>query len=112
MRSRIFLSADIRLIAFISAVLIYGLAGTPTPDRMGVAEIATGLLLIAAAGGWQAVRAFRFTARPAWERAGQALLFYGLTVPVIAGLAGGGSITLMLRDLIPFLFFLLPLFLP
>lgn len=79
---------------------------------MGAAEIATGLLLIAAAGGWQAVRAFRFAARPAWERAGQALLFYGLTVPVIAGLFNGAGASLMLRDLIPFLFFLLPLFLP
>ncbi|MCF8495313.1 MAG: hypothetical protein K9G62_01455 [Alphaproteobacteria bacterium] len=39
------------------------------------------------------------------------LLLFGLTVPLIVGALGGHASALMIRDVIPFLFFLLPLFL-
>ncbi len=104
--------ADIRLMAFLAAMAVYALAGTPTPDRFGPAEIFVALCLVVAAGGWQVAYLFRQVPSMPWRRAGQTLLFYGLSIPVIAGIFSGSAPGLMLRDVIPFLFFLLPLFLP
>lgn len=102
---------DLRVWGFFAAIFIYAVFGTPTPERAGEAEILIGLLLAAAVGlpgGWQA---FSFREGAPWQAAGRLLLVYGLTVPLITGLAAGNSIAGISRDMIPFLFLLLPLFL-
>ena len=101
----------LRLAALLTAILIYGAFSSPTPEALGPAEIAVGMLLFMAAGGPRVMAVFWQRPRAGWARAGQALLFYGLSVPVIVGLFSGSTAVAMVRDVIPFLFMLLPLFL-
>lgn len=102
--------ADMRFGALIAALLVYAAWGTPTPDDMGAAEIIVALLLVFAAGVPGIAVSLRAAQGPAWVRAGQGLLLYGATLPVLAGLAAGNDPVLMLRDLVAFGFMLLPLF--
>ena len=104
------LHTDGHLLAFAGAILVYGLLGTPTPDRSGFPEIITGLLLVAAVGGWQVGGLFRrfWVLSPAlWPKAALALLLYGMTVPLLVGVMAGHEVDPMMRDLIFFLFLLL-----
>ena len=101
---------DIRLIFFIAAMIAYGIGSSPTPDAIGGAEIFTGLSLIIAAGGWKAAHVLFNGPHAAWVRAGQALLLYGLTIPIMTSVIAGHSPGGTIRDLIAFLFLLLPLF--
>lgn len=96
----------VRLWCFLTALGVYALAGSPTPDHPGLAEIAIAVLLIAAAGAGGALRVLR--AGPA---AGRALLVYGLSAVLVIGALRGHEAGLMLRDGAAFLFLLLPLFL-
>lgn len=102
--------SDFRFMFFIAALVVYGIGSSPTPDAIGGAEIFTGLFLILAAGGWKAAHVFWKKTHTAWAKAAQIFLFYGLTVPVIVGVAGGHDTGSIIRDLIAFLFLLLPLF--
>jgi hypothetical protein len=101
--------------AFALALLVYACFGTPTPDQPGLAEITVGFLLICAAGPRRAMSAFTFpradTQDAGWRRAAWCLLIYGLSVPVAGALAAGRGPGAILRDLIPFIFMLMPLFL-
>lgn len=97
--------------ALVAALLLYAARGTPTPDCFGIVEIVVALLLVLAAGP-AGVRAALGSVQPfAWMRAGQALLLYGMAVPVVVGLMRGNDPGLMLRDVIAFVFLLMPLFL-
>ncbi|HEY8191084.1 MAG TPA: hypothetical protein VIG74_01570 [Alphaproteobacteria bacterium] len=102
-------SLDLRFMLFMAGIVAYGIGSSPTPDAIGGAEIFTALCLIVATGGWKIIHALRQQGQPSWARAAQMLLCYGFTVPVIAGIAGGNSMGGILRDLIAFLFLLLPL---
>lgn len=93
------------------AIIIYALWSSPTPEQFGTAEIIIGLLLISAAGISGAFRALDMRSGAKWETGAKLLLIYGLTLPVLTGLIMGNSIIGIIRDLIPFLFLLLPLFL-
>lgn len=107
--------APIRMLAFIGALLTYALFSTPTPDHSGWAEylVIAGLLAGIGAGGlMQAGRMRLVPGEPLWMAPARLLLVYGLSVPLITGLAQGHPASLMVRDIIPFLFLLLPLFLP
>lgn len=99
----------LRLAAFIAACIIYGLFGSPTPGDLGIAEIGVGLFLLIAINPVKAIQSVLMLHRGSWMTAAQALLFYGMTVPLIAGLGGGNDPALILRDIIPFGFLLLPL---
>lgn len=100
-----------RLAAFALALLLYGLWGTPTPDTLGAIEILLAVLLVIAVGTGGAARPFGIgKPLPSNLIGAQALLLYGLSLPVLAGSLQGHAPGLILRDLIPFLFFLLPLF--
>jgi hypothetical protein len=95
-----------------AALLIYACFGTPTPDRPGWAEAAIGLLLLAAVGPGRAFAAISLPREGAlWRKAGWLLLLYGLTAPVAGGLIAGRGLGLMIRDIVPFIFMLMPLFL-
>lgn len=98
--------------AFILAVLIYGLWGAPTPDRFGPAELAMAALLIGAVGPVSALAALMRPGAARWQQAGWLFLIYGLTLPVLVGIASGNAPQLVLRDIIPFLFWMLPLLIP
>jgi hypothetical protein len=97
------------------ALLLYGLFGQPTPDKVGVIELIIALLLLIGAGvhGLSAVfvnaRSAGAPPRPAWFSAGQFFAVFGLSVPFFIALAGGADIKEVARDLIAFGFLLLPL---
>ncbi|MCD8498243.1 MAG: hypothetical protein LRZ85_09390 [Alphaproteobacteria bacterium] len=99
-----------RFYALIAALLFYAVLGTPTPESFGAVEIIIALLLVAATGYAGAVRPFGIGCPlPGDLTGGQMLLLYGLSFPLLsAALAGNGAGAIM-RDMIPFLFFLLPL---
>lgn len=102
---------DCRLWSFFSAIMIYALWGTPTPDDPGLVEILIALLLIIAAGTGGGFHALNLRRGSGWEQAGRVLLLYGLSLPVFAGMLAGNSLQAMVRDILPFLFLLMPLFL-
>ena len=103
----------VRVVAFFAALLLYAFFSTPTPDHIGFAEILVliGLLAgVGAAGMMQAAGFYRGDVTPRWVLPARILLIFGLSVPLVTGLAHGHDAALMLRDVIPFLFLLLPLF--
>ncbi len=106
---------NIRLAAFIGALLIYALFSTPTPDHIGWPEclVAVGLMTAMGVGGLMQAGHLRFISHePLWMMPARLLLVYGLSVPLVTGLVQGHPASLIARDIIPFLFLLLPLLLP
>ncbi|MCB9987736.1 MAG: hypothetical protein H6868_00210 [Rhodospirillales bacterium] len=93
----------------ICAVILYGVAGSPTPDTPGITEIVIGGLLGLAVFCSGGVCKVAGPAKEGWVRAGRILMFYGFSIPVLGGVMAGNDLSLMIRDLIPFLFLLLPL---
>lgn len=98
-----------RFCAFCAALVLYAFSGSPTPDAIGTPEIITAILLILSVSPGSVIALFTWRSGEGWRNAGQILLLYGLIVPVIAGLLSGNALSLMIRDMIPFFFFLLPL---
>ena len=101
---------SLRLAALVAACIVYGVAASPTPGDLGIAEIAIAVLLVIAVSPVKALQSVLQLQRGSWATAGQVLFFYGITIPLIAGLGGGHDPVLILRDMIPFCFLLLPLF--
>ncbi|MFP4097856.1 MAG: hypothetical protein ACLFP8_07575 [Alphaproteobacteria bacterium] len=101
---------DYRAVCLFCACILYAFFGSPTPDRFGVVEISLTVLLLLGVGvsslhDVMAVPlAFRF-----WKSAGQFLMVYGLTIPLLAGSMSGAQANVILRDLLAFLFLFLPL---
>ena len=105
--------ADIplRLIALFFAVLVYGCFGSPTPQNFGLVEAIVGGLLILSINPATVLR--RVSGQDTIESGMVAAIFllvYGLTVPLCGGFLAGNAPGLILRDIIPFLFMLLPVF--
>jgi len=103
----------VRLAAMLTAIGVYAFWGSPTPDNPGVVEILIGVFLILAVSPVRlpAILSGAFACpAPLWRGAAGLLLLYGLTVPLMTGLLAGHSVSLILRDLLPFLFMLLPFF--
>lgn len=86
-------------LSFAAALLVYAVSGSPTPDQIGIAEIAILTLLALSAR-------FDFKEFPS----ANLLAAYGLTLPLVIGLINGNSTESFIRDIIPFLFLLLPIF--
>jgi O-antigen ligase len=89
-----------RVVSFCLALLAYGLFGSPTPDAPGVIEAAISLL-------------FLLSLRPLLPPAylsGWVFLTYGFTACAAMGVLSGHPGDAIVRDVIPFLFLLLPLF--
>lgn len=104
----------LRFCSLMAAMAVYAFRGSPTPDNPGWPEVLTGLLLLAAVGVKGGVRALTisFSApMKLWQTGGKLFLLYGLSVPLLAaGIVGHGTAQ-VLRDLLPFAFFLMPTFL-
>lgn len=94
-----FLHLPIQNLSFLMAMMIYAVFGSPTPDIFGFSEVFIALFLVVAVG-FSDVKNVSIVA-----------LGYGLTLPVIIGIVAGNSVSDLIRDIIPFLFLCLPLFL-
>lgn len=106
-------AGHLRFACLLVAIAVYAVFGSPTPDTPGMVEMVVGGLLVLAVGmpgAWQAIVS-SFSKAPFWDQAGRALLLFGITVPVLVGVAAGAMPADILRDVLPFLFFLLPVFL-
>ncbi len=107
---------------FAVAVIVYALFGSPTPDDPGLVELVVGTALVLSAAGSAAL------AVPAglctlssvygsgrgtilWVSAGWGFLLYVLLWPLLSGVISGNDPGRILRDVIPALFWMLPLFL-
>lgn len=102
----------IRIACLFAALLLYGLFSSPTPDHIGWAEIVIGLLLVTAVSVQGIYGAFQnYTLQRHdrhWFAAGRLLLVYGLTVPLLVALLMGNAFGSIIRDIVPYLFLLLP----
>ncbi len=105
-------SYDYRTVCLVLACMIYAVFGSPTPDNIGVVEFLVGALLALSIGAGRARDAFvQNYNRRFWKSAGQVFLIYGLSVPLLVGVVNGNDFAAMLRDILPFLFLFLPMFL-
>lgn len=108
--------STLRLGALVLALATYGALSDPTPDRLGPAEIAVGVLLLLAVGPLQAgatvlTAGVRRPRRLPHEVPGWLLLVFGLGVSTWLGVTAGWNLGDVARDLLAHLFFLAPLFL-
>lgn len=105
--------ANMRSAAFLIAVLLYALAGMPTPDDIGGIEaVIGGLLLLAIIRPELSVLWRMPISRGAlWQVYGRLILFFGLSVPLLAGIVQGNSTALILRDIVWLGFISLPVLL-
>ncbi len=92
---------NLRVAMLAGAAALYALAGSPTPDNPGWAEIAI-LLLLLAAIPWQKPRGI-------WVAPMALLLAYGATVPLLVGTLAGAAPADILRDMIGFAALAMPL---
>jgi hypothetical protein len=100
-----------RVGCFVLALLLYGALGSPTPDDPGLLEAVIAGLLVLAVGVSGAVNALKFgQGRQQWKSSAQVFLIFGLSVPLIGGVIDGNGPGFIIRDVIPFLFLFLPLF--
>ncbi len=107
-----FNSYDYRAIYLFGACLVYAILGSPTPDNIGFNEIIIGGFLVLSIGVGRVRDALlqplkhRF-----WKSSGQAFLIYGLSIPLIIAVLSGNNLGAIFRDILPFLFLFLPMFL-
>lgn len=102
---------EYRWFALLAAIGIYALWGLPTPDNPGGVEVAIGICLLFAIKLVDAPQVLRVRLdQAAWLSIGKVLLIYGLTVPLLIGIMGAQKQHLIMRDVVPFLFMLLPVF--
>jgi hypothetical protein len=104
---RALLALPARFTFLMAAILIYALFGSPTPDHPGWVEFIIGVLLVLAAGNGF-INAFKLSGEFLPLRI---FFLFGLSVPVITGLAHGYDMVFIARDGAAFLFLCLPLFL-
>ena len=110
-----FLQSDfitLRFVSFLFALVVYAFFGLPTPDYPGLVELVIALLLVCAvgvSGAWAVLRIDLMA--PLSMGAGQVFFVYGLTAPLLMGVMSGQDAVLIVRDVLPFLFLLLPVFL-
>ncbi len=103
---------DYRTICLVFACMTYAVFGSPTPDNIGVAEVVIGILLALSIGAGRAHDVFiKSDKTKFWKSSGQVFLIYGMSIPILAGAVYGNGFSAMLRDIIPFLFLFLPMFL-
>ncbi|MCB1562375.1 MAG: hypothetical protein KDJ75_02265 [Alphaproteobacteria bacterium] len=94
---------------FVSAVLLYALQGSPTPDHPGIVEALVGLLLTLSALPYlPALFTGPHPKGALWYEAGKILLLAGISLPLAIGIIAGNAPSLIIRDVIPFIFMMIP----
>lgn len=112
----VFNTTDLRFLALFAAIIIYALFGSPTPDDPGYIELFVGALLVFASAPFSILAQFSLLSRSnnfqgsAWQMVAYILLFYGIALVTLNGLLNDHEMTAMIRDVLPFLFMLLPVF--
>ena len=105
---------DYRLCFFLSAIFLYGTFSSPTPDQPRLVELVISLLFMASVGVggiYQNISGLlRGASLPKWKLSGLILFLYGLIVPTVVALYHDASFSIVVRDLIAFIFLCLPLF--
>lgn len=110
-RNIAFKSYDYHMVFLFSACVVYALFGSPTPDSFGFPEFFIGLFFILAMGfGHARDVVYGKNIQRFWKSSAYVFLIYGLTVPVIVAAVANHGFIPFIRDLIPFLFLFLPLF--
>ncbi len=98
------------LVLLVFGFLVYGAFGSPTPDTFGIVEAVVGACLAMGVLGAGAYGFISFKGLPFWRGAGASLLVYGVSVPFMVGAISGADLLSMLRDIVPFLFMMLAVF--
>lgn len=96
-----YLTPHIQSYCLYAALIVYGGFSSPTPDGLGLAEITVALLLFLS---FRIVR-FENILIP-W-----AALGYGLAIPSLMAFINGNDMSDIIRDIIPFFYLLIPIFL-
>lgn len=102
---------QIRFTSLISAILIYAIFSSPTPDAPSWIEAIIGALLCCSC----APKAFEIllrpnAPRPHWQNAAIIAILFTITAPLIKGLLSPHTPANIARDIIPTLYLFLPLF--
>ncbi len=110
------MSGERRVAAVLAALMLYGLFSAPAPPEIGAAEMAIGLLLVAATGlaqPWAMISGAQLlrTEARSFESVGS-VVFIGLFwLPLLRGAGLDWSGRDILRDLVPLLYLFLPVLL-
>ncbi len=103
---------DYRVVCLFMACVIYAVLGSPTPDSFGMKELMVGSFLVISIGVGQARDVLLQPVKNCfWRNAGRVFLIYGLSMPLIMGVVSGHNLSAIMRDIMPFLFLFLPIFL-
>lgn len=106
------LRSDLRLVALFLGIAVYAMFGSPTPNVLGGSEVVVGGLLVFAIGAAGFLPVLKcLHGKERWFHVGQVFLVYGLIAGVVGGLASSAGLGAMVRDVLPFGFMFLPLFL-
>lgn len=112
MGSDMIMKMPLRLLSLICAMVLYGVLGSPTPDAPGWVEALVGAMLVVAVAPAGLKEALYVSKEHSPSRfVSQALFIFALSVPVMIGVMSGHDFNNILRDVLPFLFMMLPLFL-
>ena len=95
--------------ALFSAIIIYALFSSPTPDHIGWVEWVIGGLLIVSVGLKRPIKGLIGRGLPLYLIGHRFFLFYMLTVPLALGVFYGNETPDVIRDFIPIIFLILPL---
>ncbi len=99
-----------RIFALVLGCAVYGGFGAPTPDVFGWPEMCVAAALVFAVGAGGVREALSFGPAAYWKRSGQALLAFGVVVPMVMAAMAGHERAAILRDFAPFLFMMLGVF--
>jgi len=94
-----------------AAIVLYAVAGSPTPDNPGMVEAVLGFFLILAVGTSLRGGIDLRLSRNFFLKSLQVLFLCGLILPTLSGVYFGNDTGLILRDILAFSFLGLPLFL-
>ena len=90
--------------------LLYGFQSSPTPDNPGFSELLIALLLVISVGSFGFYKAVLYKSR-AQNHVAIIFMVFGLSVPVLVGTLGGVAFSILVRDVVAFVLFCLPIFL-
>ena len=118
-----FWQLNLRVFCFFAALILYGCFSSPTPDHPGLIEATIAVLLIIAVG-WRYPLQMVLMNLPRetnksiavsdslylkWRRVSVIVFVFGMTVPLVIGIAGGNALYTILRDMVAWLYLFIPL---